>query len=496
VAEPQAPLAVSDSVTRIDPDDPDNATVSDAELDDITELQHPETLLYVLPTSGSTGTPKLVGIPRGSFTATLHWYISSCALNPQDVVLVVSSPVFDLTQKNLLAPLLVGGRIVFSPVAAFDPAAAMQQMRREGVTLVNCTPSTLYALLDAGEITPSLKHMVLGGEPINGAMLKPLHAQGVTVINSYGPAECTDVVAWGLCKPADLNPPLGHAVPHARLVVRDAQQEPMPVGIAGELHIAGDSVGRGYVNDSRLTALCFRPDDSSESPGARRYSTGDQVVIDKNGQLRYLGRTDRQLKVRGIRVEPGEIERILECHNSVLRAKVILVTRDKGPAWLTAYVVTPAGVAPTASELRSYVAARLPESMTPVAFVNLPNFPLNRNAKVDIGALPPPRPEHLARRSTQPPRTATERLLAKIWSELLATEDIGFNDDFFELGGHSLLVMRLRAHIASKLSIEPTVATFFERSTLAGLADVCDTLLWASTSNTEAADIALHEERI
>jgi acyl carrier protein len=250
--------------------------------------------------------------------------------------------------------------------------------------------------------------------------------------------------------------------------VLDARGEPVPVGVAGELHVAGAGVARGYLDRPGLTAGRFVPDPFADGAGERMYRTGDRARWRADGTLEYLGRTDFQVKVRGFRVEPGEIEARLAEHEGVREAVVVAREDAPGDRRLVAYVVASAPV--EADALRAHLGARLPEHMVPAAYVALDAFPLTPSGKVDRRALPAPEGEAYARRGYEAPEGETEAALAALWSELLKVERVGRNDDFFALGGHSLLATRLVVHVNRRLDVEVALRDVFEKPVLADLA--------------------------
>ena len=410
-------------------------------------------LAYVIYTSGSTGQPKGVMVEQRGFENLMRWYLEDLRLAASDAVLLVSSYNFDLTQKNILGPLLQGGALHLAP-EPFDPAAVLDQIERERITHINLSPSAFYALLDADRNAAlgTLKRIVLGGEPIQPAMLEKLSPPRPLLINSYGPTECSDVVAYYALSP-DLRQyqtraiPIGGPIRNLRLYVLDPHGQPVPIGVCGEIHIGGTGVGRGYVRRPDMTAERFSPDPFGDSPGGRLYKTGDLGRWWPDGTLEYLGRNDAQVKIRGFRIELGEIETQLAACDGIHEAAVVAREDTPGERRLVAYY-TGAGNAPEA--LRAALLANLPEYMVPGAYVHLQRLPLTPNGKLDRRALPPPGPESQITREYEAPRGEIESTLAGIWQDLLGVDRVGRHDRFFELGGHSLrvvsLIERLRQH--------------------------------------------------
>ncbi|MGH3736371.1 MAG: amino acid adenylation domain-containing protein, partial [Micromonosporaceae bacterium] len=425
-------------------------------------------LAYVIYTSGSTGTPKGVAVTHGSIanyvasvSARLGWDSTGARyglLQPQ---------VTDLGNTVVYASLATGGELhVLDPDAVTDPDVVSAYLREHRIDFVKGVPSHLAALCaDAGPdgVLPA-RSLVLGGEAAPAAWVDELvrAAGDRTIHNHYGPTETTIGVAT-----ADLTSgtalaagavPIGTPIANTRLFVLDDALAARPVGVPGELYVAGAGVARGYVGRRGLTAQRFVacPYDTGE----RMYRTGDLAKWTPDGQLVFLGRADTQVKIRGFRVEPGEVEAVLREHPAVLQAAVLV--RDGS---LVGYVV-PAGTAPAESELREYAAQRLPEYMVPTGFVSLPELPLTANGKLDRAALPDPAQAAPGRG----PANDTEAALCEIFAQVLGLESVGVDDSFFDLGGHSLLAIRLLSRIRAQLGAEVKIRMLFEAPTVAGLA--------------------------
>ncbi|RON52260.1 hypothetical protein BK666_02495 [Pseudomonas frederiksbergensis] len=413
-------------------------------------------LAYVIYTSGSTGLPKGVMVEHRGLRNLLDWYLKDLAFSANDAVLLASSYNFDLTQKNILAPLMVGA-VLHLAEEPFDPAAIVKQIAQSGITHINMSPSAFHALVDSdhNHSLASLKRVVLGGEPIPLAMLEKLQAPRPTVINSYGPTECSDVVAWQTLS-ADLDDykeqsiPIGKPIRNLQLHVLDTLGHLVPIGVRGEIHIGGTGVARGYLNQPELTAERFITDPFAATSEARLYKTGDIGRWLPDGTLEYLGRDDDQVKIRGLRIELSEIEAVLANCQGVREVAVIAREYSPGQPDSTRLIAYLCGEPAPAEQLRSELLAYLPEYMVPSAFVRLDVLPLTPNGKLDRRALPAPGADAFASRDYEAPQGEVETVIASIWQDLLGLEKVGRHDRFFELGGHSLmavsLIDRLREH--------------------------------------------------
>ncbi len=437
---------------------------------------------YLIFTSGSTGTPKAAAISHRSFTNMLYWYIEELSITAADRVLLVSSISFDLTQKDIFAPLAVGGRLALTS-AVYDAYQRALQIQAQQITFVNCTPSAFYPVVEAsedigGHENPlgSLRKVVLGGERIAlGRLQRWLSDEGTSaeVVNTYGPTECTDTMTFHRVSKEEVEAasevPLGWAIPNTHLWVADKWQRLAPVGVVGELWIGGTPVGMGYVTDAALTADKFRPDPWSGQAGARVYRTGDKVRYLSNGELLYLGRVDEQVKVRGYRIELGEVETALMDHAGVREAVVLATAAGATESRLVAYVVAQEQI--TVGELRTHLEQRLPMYMIPSVFMMLEQIPLTPSGKVDRRALPVPdqtRPE-LGHQYVAP-RSDLESAIVKVWREVLGIEKVGVYDNFFDLGGHSLLMVQVHLKLREVSERAVTMIELFQYPTVDSLA--------------------------
>ncbi|HEX8317689.1 non-ribosomal peptide synthase/polyketide synthase [Longimicrobium sp.] len=431
----------------------------------------PGHLAYVIYTSGSTGTPKGVMVAHRSLansTAARGRFYPE----PVGAYLLLSSIAFDSSVAGVFWTLCGGGALV---LPGADEGADAERIRalveRTGVTHLLAVPSLHAHLLDDAEPWGgTLRTVIVAGEECAPPLVARHHDRlpGVALVNEYGPTEATVWSTAHRCEAgaADVRVPIGRPVANTRAYVLDSALHPAPIGVPGELYVGGAQVARGYLGRPGLTAERFVPDPFSPGAGARLYRTGDRVRWSAAGNLEFLGRTDFQAKLRGFRIEPGEIEARLREHPAV-REAVVLVREDApGDKRLVAYVVGDAD----AETLRAHLAASLPAYMVPAAYVRLEAFPLTSNGKLDRGALPAPDAAAYARGGHEPPRTMTEQVLAEIWTELLGVERVGRRDHFFDLGGHSLLAARLVTRVRAALNPAATVEEVFAHATLHELA--------------------------
>jgi amino acid adenylation domain-containing protein len=447
-------------------------------------LSHSQSLAYLIYTSGSTGTPKAVMVEHGQLEHALLGLLDVLGLAPGDVVAALASPSFDISLLELAAPLLAGATVrIVSREAVRDPEALVDAAA--DVTVLHAVPALMRQVVEAvraGRELPALRLLLVGGDSVPPDLLREmrgvLSAAGARVL--YGPTEATIVCASYAVPAAGevAGHPLGRPLPGVRLRVCGPRGETCPVGVPGELWISGAGVTRGYLGRPELTAEKFVPSD-----GERAYRTGDRARWRADGVLEFLGRTDAQVKVRGFRIEPGEVEAVLAAHPGVREALAVVREDVPGDRRLVAYVVPAAGGAPPAG-LGEHLRARLPEHMVPSAVVALDAFPLGRNGKVDPAALPAPEPA--AARGWAAPRTPTEEVVAAVWAEVLRLDRVGADDDFFELGGHSLLATQVVSRVRSALGCELPLRAVFEASTVAALSRRVDRLRSEAPAGAQA----------
>jgi amino acid adenylation domain-containing protein len=430
----------------------------------------PRNLAYLIYTSGSTGRPKGVAVEHRSVAALLQWARQVFGPEELDGVLASTSICFDLSVFELFLPLCCGGKVVLAPSALHLPGLAAGSE----VRLLNTVPSAAAELVRTGGLPPGLRTVNLAGEPLPGELARELHAAcpGLRLYNLYGPSEDTVYSTAASVENADRQPAIGRPIAGTAAYVLDGAGGLAPVGVPGELHLGGEGLARGYLGRPALTASRFVPDPFGAA-GARLYATGDLVRWRPDGELEFLGRLDRQVKIHGFRIELGEVEAALVRLAEVRQAAVISWQRAGDPR-LVAYVVLAAQPAGSLAAVRVALAAELPRHLLPAAYITLDDLPRTASGKLDHAALPaPPDPPVSAGGA---PATMIEEVLASIWAELLGAQEVGREDNFFELGGHSLLATRLVSRVAQTMGVELPVRAVFAAPTLAGLADEVELL--------------------
>lgn len=455
-------------------------TLGAGELDDNPPARAcPRNLAYVISTSGSTGAPKNVMVDHHNMMNHFMGEARALDLGADDVMGQNLSHCFDASVWQFLGVLWLGGRVLILPdEVAHLPNHLLDAVDGNGVTVLEVVPPLLNLMLDDLAARPrqleQLRWMRAGGEVLPSELCHRWRAlvPGVPMVNSYGPSECTDSMTLHIIRtpPSRPSAPIGFPIDNVQAYVLDRALQLVPIGVPGELYAGGDGVARGYLGRPDLTADRFVPNPFGIQPGERLYRTGDLARWQVDGTLEFLGRADQQVKVRGFRVELGEIEAVLGQHTAIGHALVIEREVRPGETWLVAYfVLRTAAPTPSAEELRSYTAQRLPSYMIPSAFVMLAAFPLNSNSKIDRRALPLPSRETQGLSLFEFPQGPLEEAIAAAWNNVLAVK-IGRNDNFFELGGHSLAMVRVQAWLSESLSRQLPLLTLFQHPTVYGLA--------------------------
>ncbi len=440
-------------------------------------------LACVFYTSGSTGAPKGVAVTHRGVVRLVRG-TNFLQIGPADRIAQLSNVAFDAAVFEIWGPLLNGGRVVAVPREdVLAPARFEAALDGAGVTALFVTTAVFNRLThEAPGVFANGRRVLFGGETCDPASVRRALAVAGPgrILHVYGPTESTTFTTWGAVHevPGDAaTVPIGGPVANSEVTLLDRSFQPVPAGVAGELCIGGDGLARGYLGRPELTAERFVPDPAARVPGARLYRSGDRARWLPGGAVEFLGRLDRQIKLRGFRIEPGEIESALAEHPAV-REALVVDRRDGGAPGeagdhlLVAYWVPreAGGEAVDPPDLRAFLQQRLPAFLVPAALVALPQLPLNAHGKVDRAALPVPSFGAGAGRTA--PRTATEKLVAAIWAKLLGREQVGLEDDFFALGGHSLLATQVISRVRAALAIELPLLRLFEAPTVAGFAAV------------------------
>ncbi|RKH40016.1 amino acid adenylation domain-containing protein [Corallococcus sicarius] len=435
-----------------------------------------EALAYVMYTSGSTGRPKGVCIPHRGVVRLVKG-VSFARFGPDEVCLQLAPSAFDASTVELWGALLHGAKLVV--MGAHQPSLEelAQTLERQGITTLFLTTALFEQMtLAQPQALARVRQVMTGGDVLSPVAARRLLEAGRGVINAYGPTENTAYsTTFNVTDAKDLERPvpIGRPISHSTAYVLDARGAPVPVGVAGELYVGGDGLAWGYLHQPALTAERFVPHPFSTTPGARLYRTGDRARWRADGVLDFLGRNDSQVKVRGFRIEPGEIETALKESPGVKDAVVVVREYAPGDKRLVAYVV---GAEVDPGALRTSLAARLPSHLVPSAFVKLVQLPLTPSGKVDRKALPAPDAGTAGQDSYVAPREGWEALVAELWAPLLGVRRVGAHDHFFELGGHSLLATRVVSRLRDVLQQDVPVRLLFEAPTVARFAERLEAL--------------------
>ncbi|HEX2094481.1 MAG TPA: amino acid adenylation domain-containing protein, partial [Longimicrobiaceae bacterium] len=422
-----------------------------------------EHLAYVIYTSGSTGRPKGVAVEHRSLVNLVSWHCATFSLGAGGRSSSVAGLGFDATTWEVWPPLCAGAALLI-PRGAKDPGALLEWWARQDLDVSFLPTPLAESAFTRGITNARLRTLLVGGDRLHAV---PAGPAPFALVNNYGPTEATVVATSGDVGGA-ARPHIGRPIANARIYVLDGAGQPVPPGVVGELYVGGAGVSRGYLGRPELTAERFIPDAFGGERGGRSYRTGDLGRWLPDGTLEFVGRNDDQVKVRGFRIEPGEVAARLLEHPGVREAVVLAREDAAGDRRLVVYYV---GVAAEVETLRSHLAERLPEYMVPAAYVRLEALPLTPNGKVDRGALPAPAGDAYARRGYEAPAGKTEEALAEIWAEVLGLERVGRWDHFFELGGHSFLAVRLTERMRRR-GLHADVQALFTTPTLAEMAAV------------------------
>jgi len=441
-----------------------------------------DNLAYVIYTSGSTGRPKGVAMPHRALVNLFVWQREELGFEREPRTLQFSPLSFDASANEAFTTWIMGGRLVMvREEVRRDVGALVDFLMEEGIDTLFPPYVLLQQIADEcegrGEYPRQLRQVMSTAEPLQitesvGRFFKKL--EYCRLHNEYGPSETHVVTVYGMrgeVKQWPALPPIGEPIANTRMYVLDEEYEVAPVGVAGELYIAGDNLARGYVNRGEITAERFVPNSMSGAVGERLYRTGDEAVYQPDGNLRCLGRSDHQIKVRGYRIEPGEIEAVIRSNEEVAEAVVVAREGRGGEKRLVGYVVAAEGHRVDTKELRRKLAQRLPEYMAPAAIVELEELPLTPSGKLDRKALP--EADLMATAGYRAPRNPEEEILCTLFAEVLGVERVGIDDNFFELGGHSLMATRLVNRMRIKFEVDLPLRMLFELPTVAEMARYC-----------------------
>ena len=445
--------------------DTDRDQISRGITSDPEPVSSSDNLAYVIYTSGSTGQPKGVAIEHRATVAFLSWAISVFSPEKLKGVLASTSVCFDLSVYEIFAPLSCGGSMIMTESLLHLPSLPAANE----VSLINTVPSVITELLRSKGIPPSVRTINLAGEPLKTSLVRQLYELDTVkeVFDLYGPTEDTTYSTFVLRGTERAT--IGRPISNTQAYILDPRQNPVAIGVPGELHLGGAGLARGYLNRPELTAEKFIRNPFSSVPGERLYRTGDLARYLPTGEIEYLGRIDNQIKIRGLRIELGEIEAVIS-EDPGVRENVVIAREDHpGDKRLVAYIVLNQVPLTQTSELRSNLERKLPAYMVPSAFVELDRLPLTPNGKVDRKALPPPDRTELRARFVAP-RDEIESKLARLWERVLDTAPVGVTDSFFELGGNSLLAARMLSETNREFGKNLPLATLFGEATIEHLA--------------------------
>ncbi len=458
------------TIICLDADWPTIAEQSDRE---VVSGVMPDNPVYVIYTSGSTGKPKGVMITHRAICNHMFWMQNAFPLAEADRVLQKTPFSFDASVWEFYAPLLAGAQLIMAPPGAHQDIAQLARLvADQNISTLQLVPFLLRRLLEEEDFKrcKHLKRVFCGGEPLTADIRERFFGHSsASLHNLYGPTEtCVEVTAWTSERESrGWNVPIGRPIDNLRIYILDGRLEPVPIGCAGEIYIGGKGLGRGYLNRPELTAGSFVPDHFSAEPGARLYKTGDLARFLPNGSIEFLSRIDYQLKVRGIRVELGEIEAVIVEHPELKDAVVTSHKDGTGDDRIFAYAVPKHMPGPGINELQSFLKERLPDYMIPASWLLLDHLPLTPNGKLDRAALPLPAPDRsLIDSSFVAPVSQIQILLADIWADLLKLDRVGLLDNFFDLGGHSLLATQLISRVRDAFSVDLPLRRLLEEPSL------------------------------
>jgi surfactin family lipopeptide synthetase A len=475
--------SIPDSRAKVVVLDSDWDEIAKEEAGNPVDAAGPSNLAYVIYTSGSTGKPKGVQIPHRAVVNFLTSMSHQPGMSAGDRLLAVTTLSFDIAGLEIYLPLSVGASVeIISRLVSSDGNQLLARIARSKATVMQATPATWRMLLEAGWKGSRQLKILCGGEAVSRKLADQLLQKAGSLWNMYGPTETTIWSTVSKFESGESVVSIGRPIAHTEIFILDKVLQPVPIGVAGELHIGGDGLARGYLKRPELTAEKFITHPLNPDPQARLYKTGDLVRYLPNGNIEFLGRIDHQVKIRGFRIELGEIEAVLRQHPGINETVVVAREDIPGDKRIVGYIVSAQAVAPTAAELRLFLKEKLPEYMIPAVFIGLKSMPLTPNGKVDRRGLPAPEGLDLAPAGEfVAPRDEVESKLVKIWEDVLNVRPIGVRHDFFELGGHSLLAARLMSLIGRQFNSNLPIATLFRAATVEQLAGILRDQGWSPT---------------
>jgi amino acid adenylation domain-containing protein len=473
VADEAGAQALPETTARVLPIDDEWDRIAKAEAEDPHYPVQSSNVAYVIYTSGSTGQPKGVVVEHRHAVNFLLGMLGPWQVGPADRVLQFASLNFDVSVMDMFMTLLSGARAVLAPKETLLSPPRLADLIRDRKVTFACLPPAVVSLL-TGEQFPDLRILLSAGEELSADLVRRWLRPGLHFYNGYGPTEAAIGSTFMEIDGSVFPPPIGRPKPNYQAYVLDPQLNPVPVGVVGELHVGGAGVTRGYLNAPELTGRRFIPDPFRRIEGARLYKTGDLVRRNPDGTLVFVGRIDGQVKIRGLRVELGEVEAALAAHPAVAQAVAVVAPDRAGQPQLAGYVRGVPGSAPVGSaELRRHLAQRLPVYMVPTYLLSVDAIPLTSNGKVDRAALPPiDSADSAVRTEFVAPRSMLEAVVADLYAGLLGREEVGVDDGFFDLGGNSLQAMQLVTRLRSELVVDVDVTVVFRAPTTRQLAEL------------------------